>query len=328
MKPDQLSEKEISDKFTAGMTVAETGRNDGQRKLQILQSVKNQAQIREHRRLQTKLGPQHPRVQRLAARIAYNEGLAQDLVVQIDKSTIKAPAIEEKSWMVHGRVMDTKRSGLSGLTVGIFDAEGQWMRQFGHACTDERGYFSIVYTPAKDVEDKATREVQHFLHVIGPDARLLHKDPDPLRLELGRAEYREIFIDPDKPVCRVPQDGPVEGDLPTCATWVLQGTVTDVQGKPLPEMTVAVFYGEGKAENKLGSAKTAKNGSYEVAYTPKDTSEAPKPGEELLITVADTNGKIVFTSKDKIVYNPGQTVVYDILITSPPGTGKASPKGG
>jgi hypothetical protein len=316
MKPDKLSEKEISDKFTAGMKAAETGRSDGLKKLETLQTVKNQAQIKEHRRLQIKLGAQHPRVQHLAARIQYNEGLAQDLAVHIDKSTIEAPAIDEKSWMVHGRVMDdTKRSGLSGLTVGIFDAKGQWMRQAGHACTDERGYFSIVYAPAKDTEDIAKQEVQHFLHVIGLDDRLLHKDPDPLLLAAGRIEYREIFLDRDKAVCSPPQAGQDDSDLPSCGPWVLHGKVTDAQGNPQSGMMVGVFYKEGRTEKKLGSAQTAKNGDYEVSYIAKDAEEGPEPGTNLYVVISDRGGEIVYTPDERIVYNPGQTVVFDIQIS-------------
>ena len=299
------------------MKAAETGRTDGLKKLQTLQTVKNQAQIKEHRRLQTKLGPQHPRVQDLAARIVYQEGLAQDLAVHIDKSTIEAPAIDENSWMVHGRVMDTKRLGLSGLTVGIFDADGRWMRQAGHACTDPRGYFAIVYIPAKDVEGKAKWEGQNFLHVIGPDARLLHKDPDPLRLAVGQVEYREIFLDRGKADCSAPQNGQDDSDLPTCGPWVLHGTVTDAQGKPRPGLAVGVFYKEGQTEKKLGSAQTAKDGRYELTYTAEDPKEGPKPGANLYVAVADSSGAIVYRSEENIVYIPGQTVVYDIRIASP-----------
>lgn len=317
MKPDQLSDKEIIDKFEGGMTTAEKGRAKGLKKLQTLQTVKYRAQTKEHRRLQTKLGAQHPRVQRLAARIQYSEGLAKDLAVEIDKSAIDVPAVEEKSWMVHGRVMDTERSGLPGLTVGIFDADDQWLRQFGYVCTDERGYFAIVYTPEKDVEGKTKREIQYFLHVIGPDARLLHKDPDPLRLTVGQVEYREIFLDRDKADCSAPQDGHDESVLPTCGPWVLHGTVTDKQGKPLVSMTVGVFYKKGKTEIKLGSAQTAKNGNYEVSYTAKDVKEGLKPGADLFVAVADRDGEIVYTSEEKIFYNPGQTVVFDIRIASP-----------
>jgi protocatechuate 3,4-dioxygenase beta subunit len=324
MKPDQLSDKEIIDKFDGSMAIAEKGRAEGLKKLQTLQTVKNQAQIKEHRRLQTKLGVQHPRVQHLAARIQYNEGLAEDLAVEIDKSTIEAPAIDEKSWMVHGRVMDTKSSGLSVLTVGIFDADGRWIRQAGYACTDQRGYFAIVYTPKKDAEDKTKNEVQYFLHVIGPDAKLLNKDPNPLHLVAGQIEYREIFLDRDKAVCNAPQNGKDDSDLPTCGPWVLHGKVTDVQGNPLPGMVVGVFYKEGQTEKKLGSAQTVKSGSYEVTYTAKDVKEGPDPAADLLVAVTDSNGKIVYRSEEKIVYIPGKTVVFDIRITSPPGIDKVS----
>jgi hypothetical protein len=213
MKPDQLSDKEIIDKFDEGMAAAERGRTDGLKRLQTLQTVKNQAQIKEHRRLQAKLGAQHPRVQRLAARLKYNKGLAEDLAVEIDKSAIDVPPVDEKSWMVHGRVMDQNRIGLTGLTVGIFDAEGRWMRRFGHACTDRRGYFAIVSAPEKDDAGKAAQQATYFLHILGPDARLMHKDPDPLHLAIGRTVYREVVLDPDKPTCRTPRDG--QGP-PTC----------------------------------------------------------------------------------------------------------------
>ena len=314
MKPDQLSDKEIIDKFEGGMGTAEKGRADGLKNLQTLQGVKNRAQVKEHRRLQTKLGAQHPRVQHLAASIRYNQGMDKDLSLEIDKSTIEAPAVDENSWMVHGRVMDTERSGLSDLTVGIFDADGRWLRQAGHACTDQRGYFAIVYTPEKDAQDKAINEVHYFLHVIGPNAKLLYKDPAPLSPAIGRIEYREIFLDRDQAVCSAPQNGRDDSDLPTCGPMVLHGTVTDVQGNPMPGMRVAVAHRKDNEEIKLGSAQTAKNGRYEVTYTAKDTKAGPEPGADLYVTVADSSGKIVYTSEDKIVYNPGQTVVFDIRI--------------
>ena len=216
MKPDPLSEKEIIDQFNSGMATAETARADGLTFLQTLQTVKNRAQIKEHRRLRAKLGEQHPRVQRLAASIQFNAGLAADLTVQIDRSAIDPPPVTEKGWMVHGRVMGQKRQGLAGLTVGIFDAEGRWMRQAGHACTDKRGYFAIVHTPEKSPDTSDQREMRYFLHVIGPDCQPLHKDPDPLELAIGRIEYREIFLDPDNPICRPPQEGPGGSDLPSC----------------------------------------------------------------------------------------------------------------
>ena len=213
--------------------------------------------------------------------------------------------------------MDTKRLGLSGLTVGIFDADGRWLRQAGYACTDQRGYFAIVLRLKKDAEDKPKNEVQFFLHVIGPDAKLLYKDPDPLRLAVGQIEYREIFLDRDKAVCNAPQNGQDDSDLPTCGPWMLHGNVTDVQGKPLPGMVVGVFYKEGQTENKLGSAQTVKNGSYEVIYTAKDAKEGPDPGADILVAVTDSSGKVVYRSEEKIVYIPGQTVFFDIRIVSP-----------
>ena len=216
MKPDQLSEKEIIDKFNSGMATAEKLRTEELKFLQTLQTVKNRAQVKEHRRLRTKLGNDHPRVQRLAAAIRTNSGLAEDLAVQIDQSAIDPPPVTGKSWMVHGRVMDQKRQGLAGLSVGIFDGEGCWMRQAGHACTDKRGYFAITHTPEKPTDTPGQRKMRYFLHVIGPDRRPLHKDPEPLELAVGRIEYREIFLDRDKAQCIAPQDGPEGSDLPSC----------------------------------------------------------------------------------------------------------------
>jgi hypothetical protein len=216
MKPDQLSEKEIIDRFNGGMATAEAVRADGLKKLQTLQTVKHQAHIKELRRLQARLGKEDPRVIRLAARIRYNDGLAGDLAVEIDQSNIQPPAADEKSWMVHGRVMDQKRNGLAALTVAIFDVEENWVRAFGYACTDARGYFAIVQPPEKDIEKKAQRQDQYFLHVLGPKKQLLHKDPDPLLLSAGKMEYREIFLGKDKPICSPPKGGQEDSGLPVC----------------------------------------------------------------------------------------------------------------
>lgn len=317
MKPDQLSDKEIIDKFEGGMGTSEKGRADGLKNLQTLQRVKNRAQVKEHRRLQTKLGAQHQRVQRLAASIQYNQGLDKDLAVEIDKSAIDAPVLEENSWMAHGRVMDTHRLALPGLTVGIFNDQGQWFSQAGYACTDPRGYFSIVYTPEENAEEETKNVLLFFLHVIGPDGTLLYKDPAPLSPEGSRIVYREIFIDRDQTVCNAPQNGRDDSDVPTCGPWVLHGTVTDTQGNRLAGMRVAVVYRKSQKEIKLGSAQTAENGSYEVTYQATDAKQGPDPGAGLYVVVSDSSGEIVYTPDDKIVYIPGQKIAFDIRIASP-----------
>ena len=195
----------------------------GLERVKTIQDTKNESLARERRRLARKYGEDHPRVQKIDSRLAYNQSFLKDLAVEIDRSKVEVPAIDANTWMVHGRVLDKTRAGIMGLTVSLFDEKGKWIREMGYSCTDERGYFAITYSAKEDEKPGAQRL---FLTVTDKEHRVLHREREPLYVRLGWIDYREIIIDDQGDVCLPPEPDKDDKRVQT-DSWVVRGRVTD-----------------------------------------------------------------------------------------------------
>jgi hypothetical protein len=214
MEKKQFTEEEILGKIDASFDKVENLRREGLERIKLFHSVKNKALKKEKERLSAKLGADHLRVKRVAARLQYNQGLFKDLNVEIEKAKIRVPSFDKDSWMVHGRVLDKDKKGVSGLTVGLFDEKGNWVKKLGYGCTDKRGYFYIIY-PKNGEEKKEGKEVPEsmelFLYVSNKDYKILYKNSEPLFVKIGQVDYREIYLT-DEEVCPTPE--PVKREVP------------------------------------------------------------------------------------------------------------------
>jgi hypothetical protein len=172
--------------------------------LKTLQSNQTTALEREQARLTNKYGANHPRVQQIAARLTYNQGLMRDLDREIERSQIQVPPFDLNTWLVHGRVLDQQRTGMQGLTVSLFNEQKQWIRQLGHACTDERGYFAIAYR-VEGQRSQIPPSQPLFLTITNPNRQILHQENAPLFVKLGQIDYREIVLT-ETEVCHTPPE--------------------------------------------------------------------------------------------------------------------------
>jgi hypothetical protein len=111
--------------------------------------------------------------------------------------------------------------------------------------------------------------------------------------------------------------------------WVVFGTITDPQGKPAAGLTVRVFDRDRKYDDLLGETETDESGSFSVIYHERDFKETGENLPDLYLMVSDTNGEVIFSSRDKIRYEAGRSEYFAIrLETSKPAAtrGKAKPK--
>lgn len=228
MERKQITGEEIIGEIDVSFDSVEKLRGEGLERIKLFHSVKNMALEKEHKRLSEKFGPEHPRVKKMATRIKYNQGLFKGLDVEIEKTKIHVPPLKANSWMVHGRILDKDKKGISGLTMSLYDEKENWMKKLGYGCTDNHGYFSIIYTLKegtesealesilrrlvylfglkKETESDAMESMKLFLYISDKNYKILYKDKEPIYVKIGQVVYREIYLSEDE-ICSAPEPG-------------------------------------------------------------------------------------------------------------------------
>ncbi|MCF6407769.1 carboxypeptidase-like regulatory domain-containing protein [Chitinophaga filiformis] len=167
-----------------------------------LQDANSQILAEERDRLAKKYGPDHPRVQKLEARLAYNGIMMEGLKAEATRAKVKTEPFASTWWRVNGRVFDSSGKPLAKLTVSLSDASGNGLEPLGYSCTDERGYYII--TVKDDLVEKFQRQLP-YLTVTDPNKKRLHVEKEPVVVTAGKIDYRDIFIGADKSaICTPP----------------------------------------------------------------------------------------------------------------------------
>lgn len=194
-----------------------------------LQSAQGRMQVREYERLKNKFGNDHPRTLNAAAKIA----LGKEHMRSISIVHAAASKPQPDAWIVHGHVRTQNLKPVPGVTVALYTKDGEWLRAFGHDCTDTEGHFKLRVkgdtkagqdmSDIKGVRESATlssmktettaTDPKVFLRVTDTRQALLGSDPVPLTPRLGQVDYREIIL--DGTVCTPPPGGdPKPGPAP------------------------------------------------------------------------------------------------------------------
>ena len=150
----------------------DANRATGYAELGTLRSAKSASLAREQKLLVTKHGAAAPARVRLAAQmLSHNENLRRELASTREIVETPVPDVDANSFVVHGFVRRANHAGIPGLTLALTDEPGNWLRQYGYACTDKRGYFQLRIaaqssggpgkeTPATKTEEELKKEAE------------------------------------------------------------------------------------------------------------------------------------------------------------------------
>ncbi|SHN40767.1 hypothetical protein [Chitinophaga sp. CF418] len=169
-----------------------------------LQESHDQILAEERDRLAKKYGQDHPRVQKLEARLSYNRIMTEGMQAEVSRAKNKTEQFASTWWRVNGRVFDSKGKPLSKLTISLSDASGNGLEPLGYSCTDERGYYIIT---AKDDLVAKFQKQSLYLTVTDPNKKRLHVEREPVIVAGGKIDYRDIFIGTDKSTACTPPFG-------------------------------------------------------------------------------------------------------------------------
>jgi hypothetical protein len=153
---------------------------------------------REARRLERRLGADHPRAEALAKRLDRSRDVVRDLSAEAEIARIRVPTVGEKDVLVYGRVTDERLHGVGGLLVSFTDEAGKPQRAHGRSESDVTGAFSLSIAAAERGKAPAETETPLFLGVFSPRGDLLHRTFDPVQLEPGARILVEIRLNAEE----------------------------------------------------------------------------------------------------------------------------------
>jgi hypothetical protein len=169
---------------------------------------------RDRVRLAAKLGATHPRVLALDNSLALHAATSLGFASEIAMSSVAPPRVDQSSWAVHGNVLDGSRKPILGVTVALYQKD-TWARRLGFACTDANGYFVLM------VQDADKTESGPFSIDILRDGKIIHVDNNPVTIQPGHVEFREIIIGAAANTCSPPsgsKDAPPSPPAPRAPT--------------------------------------------------------------------------------------------------------------
>jgi hypothetical protein len=286
MNRKRPEEQDRFNQLDSTFTTLDQQRGQGLEQLKAMQVMHNTALEQEQKRLSAKYGEDHPRVQTIASRLTYNQGLFRDLDGEIGRSQIPTPSVDANTWLAHGFVLDGKGVGIEGLTISFFDGQSQWIRAIGYACTDSRGYFAISYK-TEQPDDQPL-----FLNIADKNQRSLYRDPNPRVAKLGLIDYWQIVLsdstaDCPPPVSDPPPPQPIEG--------VVSGRVIAPNKRGIPKLTVTAF-DAAMGGTSIGSALTGNKGEFKIVYSRTILPDGRELGPDLYIKIFSTSGTELFSS--------------------------------
>ena len=160
--------------------------------------VKRASSDRERTRLEAKLGPEHPRVVALKHRAEVEDAFVTALAIEGARASVTPPTVDERSWALHGHVLDARGQPVRSATVALYTGE-RWVEALGYACTDESGYFRL---------HAANATVTDLLYLrVRVSGATVHQEEEPVTVRANTVEYRQIVIREGEAVCLPPEGG-------------------------------------------------------------------------------------------------------------------------
>jgi len=337
-KQKEIPIKDIQREVDERLAGADLVRLRGMEGLTRLRRAKSTSVAREKKRLTKKLGPKDPRVLNLERKEKVNQQMIQDLDLETDRVKTDVSGFDKEAWNLYGYVRDRNYNPVPNLTVALYDEKEQWIKQMEYACTDKRGFFSIIYSQKEKAQKQKEipESMKLFIHVSDRNKNVLYKDQQPLYLKIGQVDYREIYLPEETSICTPP--GPPEPEqepgkpgpgqqqtepeqeqkqtepIQDKEQWIVEGVVKDENNKPSKDVKVRLYDEKHIHDNRLGERVTNEEGKFKFTFKGEDFQALMKAKVDIYLEVVDDKGKTVYTSPQALQCQPGGVDTFDIQV--------------
>ena len=169
--------------------------------LELLKDIPNiQHALVQHevRRLDRKLGENHPRVKNLRSNLARNTDVVRSFSPDVDRDPEdESPAPSDDS-IIMGRLVDEKNIAMVGMTVDIEDESGRKIPNLGSVKTDDAGNFILRIDPQNAEKVKNQVGGTGYLTVRDHKGKVVHQDAAPLRPDKGVQMSMNVAVSTEK----------------------------------------------------------------------------------------------------------------------------------
>lgn len=255
--------------------------------LELLKDIPNiQHALVQHevRRLDRKLGRDHPRVKNLRSNLAHNTDVVRSFSPDVEKDPEEETPVPSDDSIIMGRLVDEKNIAMVGMTVDIEDESGRKIPNIGGVRTDDAGNFFLRIDPENADKVKSQVGGTGYLTVRDHKGKVVHQDAAPLRPNRGgqmsmnvsvsteKFSGKEQVLKPRGPIPRPPMDAGYGKRSPGTAS--LDGKGGDVTARL-----------DGKGDDMLTGKRDGLTGPVEMMketptiFTPSMSEGPGKPAE-------------------------------------------------
>ncbi len=136
-----MTPKELGERTAFAFQMADATRLASLQRARRLQEARIASLEAERARLATRYGGEDPRVAAVEERLSTLAVFTAELTAEGQRAATPPPLIEEGQALIHGRVVNDLRQGLSGLHVTASVDGGSTVAR---DCTDANGYFRLL----------------------------------------------------------------------------------------------------------------------------------------------------------------------------------------
>lgn len=98
--------------------------------------------------------------------------------------------------------------------------------------------------------------------------------------------------------------------------WLVFGRVLDANGNPISGLRVRIFDRDRLFDDLLGITETDEYGDFAIIYHERDFAELGEELPELYLMVEDTQGKLLYSSRDNVRYNASRSEYFEIVLSN------------
>ncbi len=216
----------------------------------------------EYRRMLAKHGPDHPRIKRLAYRLAAIPDTLASIRTQLHRARIQVPEIKEPNdWHIHGFLLDEQENFLPGFVVLLFNEKKEWVRELGYSQSDDKGHYSLVL--AADLVKKYAGQPL-FLTLADANWQPYFIAPEPVSFAEG-TRFNCDLVKGKSPLATPPGGA----GTPLAKPWIVQGRVVQKEdGLGIKNLKIMLADPTGVFTEQIKPATTAADGAFRFEFAP------------------------------------------------------------
>jgi len=179
-------------KIKEGMEAAKNDNQELIKRFEDIRAVHHTFTQFELSRVKMQEGEASPRAVELEDKLSRNLEVVHRLGVEGEVAAIRPPRTADKDALIHGRIVDEKSRGQSGMRVALTDRDGKRI-DVGDSEVDASGYFSFVLDPEK-IEAITKNNKEIFMTVSNKNGEVLYRRPSPFKPVAGGAIKENVVV--------------------------------------------------------------------------------------------------------------------------------------